>query len=254
MLHQDSTTTRRQLGVLRNQAPQQPMRRSSAPSHGTRPIIPTGSSSSNNKRRSDGDSHLLNLSFPADAQTASIEFLDHLQSCLKSATRCRINATSHTPQKSSESAHFVQGWLSTLQATEEQSRTAKRNSTGSAPTPRPSSPVDNVPPRSADADAADKRNSRSLLDMLDSKIAELTIDIEQSRPKPLASQSSVPHAMQMTRRASTGYTPSTAPLPGRPPSAASQASGYQPLQALVEELERLAERKPAVLRRSAVAS
>ncbi|KAJ3146276.1 hypothetical protein HDU86_000492 [Geranomyces michiganensis] len=211
----NSSTTPRQLGVLRDGNFPMSLRRSSAPGYSasasSRPTA-TGSASSSAssasasaslalltswKRRSDGDAH-LRRSFATHTPEASLEFLDHLQSLIVArpsssmSTRRRGPPMIKRPRRStstsrlttlsalhssppappanhharSESAQFVDSWLKTLDAT----------AAAAAPAP---------------AAGAGEKNT-GVLGMLDSRIAELTMEIENLRAKPLAGSTRAP--------------------------------------------------------------
>ncbi|KAJ3168258.1 hypothetical protein HDU88_001698 [Geranomyces variabilis] len=274
-----TSTTPRQLGVLRDGNFPMSLRRSSAPGYSAASFSSFSSSSSSStsrstavgasasasasaaswKRRSDGDAH-LQRSFATHTPEASLEFLDHLQSLIiarpslagsssatrrsappmikrprrsSSASRLSLSAlhaannssassASHNNHARSESAQFVDSWLKTLDAS------AAAAAMGSTTTPRAGSVV-----------PAGEKNT-GVLGLLDSRIAELTMEIENLRMKPLLRSAPTPPPTpaptrpkgtprQLTDKSASHQAPS-------PPTAAAVAN---PFQSLVDHLDTL---------------
>ncbi|KAJ3151064.1 hypothetical protein HDU89_002276 [Geranomyces variabilis] len=271
-----TSTTPRQLGVLRDGNFPMSLRRSSAPGYSAASFSSFSSSSTSSsrstavgasasasasaaswKRRSDGDAH-LQRSFATHAPEASLEFLDHLQSliiarpspagsssatrrsappmikrprrsssasrlslsALHSANNSSASSASHNNHTRSESAQFVDSWLKTLDASAAAAAVGSTTSRASSVVP------------------AGEKNT-GVLGLLDSRIAELTMEIENLRMKPLLRSAPTPPPTpaptrpKLTPQQLTDKSVSQAPPP---PTAAAVAN---PFQSLVDHLDTL---------------
>ncbi|KAJ3136656.1 hypothetical protein HDU90_003032 [Geranomyces variabilis] len=270
-----TSTTPRQLGVLRDGNFPMSLRRSSAPGYSAASFSSFSSSSSSRstavgasasasasaaswKRRSDGDAH-LQRSFATHTPEASLEFLDHLQSliiarpssagsssatrrsappmikrprrsssasrlslsALHSANNSSVSSASHNNHARSESAQFVDSWLKTLDAS------------------AAAAAVGSTAPRAGSVVPAGEKNT-GVLGLLDSRIAELTMEIENLRMKPLLrsaptpSPTPAPTRPKITLQQLTDKSVSHQAPP--PPTAAAVAN---PFQSLVDHLDTL---------------
>ncbi|KAJ3178149.1 hypothetical protein HDU87_003701 [Geranomyces variabilis] len=223
------------------------------------------------KRRSDGDAH-LQRSFATHTPEASLEFLDHLQSLIisrpsvpgsssssssatrrsppmikrprrsSSASRLSLSAAnnnspssfssaSHNNHARSESAQFVDSWLKTLDASAAVAAAAAAAVAGPASA--------SASARAGGGVVAGEKNT-GMLGFLDSRIAELTMEIENLRMKPLLRSAPPPPPSP----AALSTQPKIAPLqftdksvnPPPPPTAAAVAN---PFQSLVDHLDTL---------------